>query len=442
MKMTKEKIKQSSLQTVLFFVILVILKFNWISDPFFEDELIYLMTHYEHATIKNFLPFSDLYLSFSGHPHGHVFLSFLIYKSGIPFIEGMRILYLVFSALFLYSAWSVSKHFFDDFKLRVLTIVMILSNALFFTQASMALPNIFECFFILVALNFHLSQQHKEKYLFLAVGLLFRESLLGPLAIFYLFDTQKKKNLKFFLVPILVIAFFFFSEWYSTDNVFNHPIALSNLEHGQFEFKISNFLNFHDRLFTLFPAFIYILFIVSFFTLKKTTAELRNKLLLSLLISLPYLLFWGASGDSQGRDFIYLLPFFIFWIVSISTQILNKKKLYYIVIVLFLIAQSIEFTIVRNKETPHIQKYFIAYEKALVFIQENENIRTNIVGDFPFLHIFKDNIYGYLKERNPIEDGKEEFVISMNRKQLPLVKEFIISPSLSEEEKIFIHKKH
>jgi hypothetical protein len=405
----------------LFFVMLLALRFKWLCDPFFGDELIYILRNFEHTSLSSFIPFHPNYISFSGHPQALPFLSFLVYKSGLPFIPAIRLIYLSFSAFFLFSTWKVGEHFIKNLGGLIFLILGIMTNALFFTQSTMSLGNIPECSILLFAIHFHLKKKHDKALLLLFFGLFIRESLIGPIIIFYLIGKNYKKDLKYLLMSICFLVFFYLAEWKGAGTLFNHPWSSKALDHGQFFFSFSNIPLMFDRLFTLIPTENFILLILATIISLKHIKEKRRDAIPLLAICLPYLTFFGLSGDSQGRDYLILLPILLIWGIYLSEHFLARYHGSKLFVIFILIFQLNEFKTIRNKETPHLDLYFKSYQKMLTYLDNNHEVKENLSAEFPFQHIFKDKIYGHLKNHLPISQGKGAYLLSPFRKDLHIV---------------------
>lgn len=370
---------------------------------------------------SSFIPFHPNYISFSRHPQVLPFLSFLVFKSGLPFIPVIRLFYLSFSALFLFSTWKVGEHFIK--KLGGLNFVMIgiITNSLFFTQSTMTLGNIPESAILLFAVHLHLKNKNNKALMLLFFGLFIRESLIGPIIIFYLIGKNYKKDLKYLLMSICFLGFFYLAEWKGAGTLFNHPWSGKALDHGQFFFSFSNIPLMFDRLFTLIPTENFILLILATFIPLKYIKEKRRDAIPLLAICLPYLAFFGLSGDSQGRDYLILLPTLLIWGMYLSEHFLARYHGSKLFVIFILIFQLNEFKTIRNKETPHLDLYFESYQKMLTYLDNNHEVKENLSAEFPFQHIFKDRIYGHLKDHQPIKSGDNSYLLSPFVKELPVI---------------------
>lgn len=426
------------LKITLFFIFLLILKFSSLSHPFYGDELIYLIADFQKTTFWNFVPFSSQYTSHSGHPPLLVLLSFWIYKAGIPFAESIRLLYLSFSALLLTGIWNISGLFTSKTIYKSIPIILIVVNPLFFTQSSMTIGNNLECALILFSLDAFFQKKRRKLLLLLCLGVMIRESLIGLVLLLYLFEENKFKAIKFYLVPCLLLTLFFFAERKALGAFFNHAIAQQRMDHGVYTWSLSNISYLFESLRALAPLPIWGAALLSLYPLLKIESDHKRKFLIIFSTSLPYLAFFGLYSDSQGRDFLILLPLIFIWFTYLLEFKLNIKEIAVPVVVTLLSFQILQFNIVRDKNTPNLHVYFNSYQKMLSYISENPEIRNNLEAHFPFNKIFTTHEFGHLGKQQSISEGKKSYLLTSVPMKLTLIHEVKI-PS-EDKASLFIYE--
>ena len=199
------------------------------------------------------------------------------------------------------------------------------------------------------------------------------------------------------------------------------------MDHGTFYWSIRNVPYFFESLRSLAHPTIWTGALLSFYFFLKINRTQKKRILIIFSICFPYLAFFCLYNDSQGRDFLILLPITLVWFSYLFEYKLVMKKFVFLFVGIFFTFQILQFNIVQDKDTPNLSVYFSSYQKLLHYLNVHPDIKNNLVAHFPFNKIFTNPKFGHLDNQSPISEGNRLYLLTSTPMKLNLIHEIKIS---------------
>lgn len=424
---------------VLSFISIILMRYSAFSLPFWGDEAIYLFKSPDNLHLSSFIPFHSFYQTNYGHPPTLSFLSWLTYKAQLPFIPTVRVIYALFSSLMLLGTYKVANQFHDK-KTSAAILILVFFTPIVFTQSVMSMGDIPGIALVLLSFYFFLKKEDLYLCLSLVAGLMIRESTIGAVVVLFLLEPEKIRKVKFYLPSIVCFLLFFIGEKLATGDFLTHAYATGSAAFKRdTKFSILNLTTSYVPIKEMCSTTFLFLSTFTPFFFWKSDQKKKKELMTILALAIPYILFFGLYGDTQGRDFIIIIPLGYIALFSFYSSFLKKKYSLPLFSLFLIIPSLLEYQDFVGKLTPRYSEYTEKTKEVLTYLDENPQVKNNLVGDFPFNLILKEKHFGYLNHNEPIKSGSKSYLISNLQMNLKVFKEFPLAEDTASS--IFIYNK-